>query len=39
MQLSAAKSKAAGEHHMMMGQNPVFVISFQVRPKGLEAEK
>lgn len=39
VQLSAAKSKAAGEHHMMMGQNPVFVISFQVRPKGLEAEK
>lgn len=34
VQLFAAKSKAAGEHHMMMGQNPVFVISFQVRPKG-----
>lgn len=39
VQLSAAKSKAAGEHHMMMGQNPVFVISFQVRPAVMEAEK
>lgn len=27
VQLSVAKAKRAGHHHMMMGQNPVYVIS------------
>ena len=27
-QLSLAKSKHVGKYHMMMGQNPIFMISF-----------
>ena len=30
VQLSSARSKNTGDYHMMMGQNPVFIISFQV---------
>lgn len=30
VQLSSARSKNTGGYHMMMGQNPVFIISFQV---------
>lgn len=29
--LSVAKSKSVGNYHMMMGQNPIFVISFTSR--------
>lgn len=31
LQLSVAKSKTVGKYHMMMGQNPIFVISFTAR--------
>jgi len=29
-QISVAKSKSVGGHHMMMGQNPIYVMSFLV---------
>lgn len=38
VQISVAKSKHMGDHHMMMGNNPVFVISFQVSPASVAAE-
>lgn len=30
IQLSSARSKNVGNYHMMMGQNPIFIISFQM---------
>ena len=30
-QVNVAKGKKAGPYHLMMGQNPVYVISFQGR--------
>lgn len=33
VQLCVAKSKHAGDYHMMMGQNPVFVVSFHMFQK------
>ena len=30
-QVNVAKGKKAGSYHLMMGQNPVYVISFQGR--------
>lgn len=34
VQLSVAKSKNVGNYHMMMGQNPIFIISFTSESKG-----
>lgn len=34
VQLSAAKAKAAGRLHLMMGQNPVTIVSFEGRNEG-----
>lgn len=30
VQLSSARAKNIGSHHLMMGQNPIFIISFQM---------
>ncbi|MGN1166115.1 MAG: precorrin-6A reductase [Lachnospiraceae bacterium] len=35
VQLSVAKSKLVGDYHMMMGQNPIFIISFTSRAKSI----
>jgi precorrin-6Y C5,15-methyltransferase (decarboxylating) len=29
VQLSAARSKAIGRYHMMMGENPIYIITLQ----------
>ena len=29
IQLSAARSKAIGRYHMMMGENPIYIITLQ----------
>lgn len=31
VQLSSARSRNVGSYHMMMGQNPIFIISFQMK--------
>lgn len=36
VQISVAKSKSVGSYHMMMGQNPVSVISFTCNEDGRE---
>ena len=35
VQIFAAHGKAAGSSHLMMGQNPVFIISGEMRETGL----
>lgn len=35
VQLSVAKSKLVGDYHMMMGQNPIFIISFTSRDESI----
>ena len=34
LQVSAARSKGLGRYHMMMGQNPVYIISAGGRKSG-----
>lgn len=35
VQLSAARSKSIGRYHMMMGENPIYIISCSGRGEGL----
>ena len=38
VQISAARSKQMGDYHLMMGQNPVSVISVKISAAVMEAE-
>ena len=33
LQISVNKSRKIGSYHMMMGQNPIYIISFQLNEK------
>ena len=36
VELSASRSKVIGRYHLMMGENPIYIITCQYSPAGIE---